>query len=275
MARAVAQGKTKSAKRTSRRKKNPKAIPPNCQAINDVFFRRWRDLFGSERAEEHLEDLLRSKPSWHVSARGKATLVDLRFWQRATLSEEINAEGVDCLAVHYTPPVHGPNYSRYRGRFFLRTVDIIEYEERFASGNNFVISDYSPVEKFEQEEGLRPPRLAPAAPPPLQPAPKAAPKKKRRKAKQPSRAGRPAAPAVSEVAIQDVSREAPATPTRKKRQSIKETRVLEELRKLDGECRVQDNMQPADVEKIVKLRDISRRTIYRAYKNFLKEPPAK
>jgi hypothetical protein len=171
--RAVNQHKTKPAKRTSRRKLSRQSrrgsLPPNCQAIDDVYFRRWRDLFGSERALQHLEDTLRSRPSWLFSARGEVTRVDPGFWLSTTLSEEINAEGIDCLAVHYTAPVHGPNYSRYNGRFFLRTVDIIEYEERW-SGNN-VTSDYSPVEKFEQEEGLRPrtpPRRYPAAvaPPP-------------------------------------------------------------------------------------------------------------
>ena len=78
-----------------------------------------------------------------------------------------------------------------------------------------------------------------------------------------------AAPAVSEVATQNVSRG--------RRQSVKETRVLEALRKLDSECRVRDDMQPAEVEKIVKphYRDVSRRVIARAYKKFLKEPRAK
>src|SRR5262249_46201796 len=87
----------------------------------------------------------------------------------ATLSVEINAEGVDCLAVRYTAPVHGADYSQYKGRFFVRTVDIIEYEERW-SGNN-VISDYDPIAEFERElEGRprTPQRLLPttAAPPP-------------------------------------------------------------------------------------------------------------
>jgi hypothetical protein len=144
--------------------------PPNWQTIDDIFFRRWRDLFGSERAVEHLEDTLRSRPSWHVSASGKVTRVDPGFWPRAKLSEEINAEGVDCLAVRYTPYVHDPDYSQYDGRFFLRTVDIIGYEERFASGNNVTL-DYSPIEEFEREIAGRPrtsPRLylTTAAPPP-------------------------------------------------------------------------------------------------------------
>src|SRR5262245_48943812 len=119
MVRAVKQDKTKSAKRTSHRKKNPKAIPPNCQVIDDVFFRRWRNLFGSERALRHLEDLLRSKPSWHVSTSGKVTRVDPGFSLRTTLSEETDADGVDHLAVHYRPYVHEPNYSQYKNGHFL------------------------------------------------------------------------------------------------------------------------------------------------------------
>jgi hypothetical protein len=67
----------------------------------------------------------------------------------------------------------------------------------------------------------------------------------------------------------------------KRRRSIKETRVIEILRELDDGCRVQDDMQPAEVEKVVKPRyvprygEVSRRTIYRAYEKFLKEPRAK
>jgi len=178
MAEAVRQDKTKSAKRTSHRKKNPKAIPPNCQVIDDVFFRRWRNLFGSERALQHLEDLLRSKPSWHVSASGKVTHVDPGYWQRATLSVKTDADGVDRLAVRYTPYVHDPDYSQYNGRFFLRTVDIIECEERLGGSNN-VLSDYDPIAEFEREiEGRprTPQRLAPTTPPP--PSKEPAPKKK-------------------------------------------------------------------------------------------------
>jgi len=297
MARAEKHHKTKSAKRTSRRKKNPKAVPPNCQIIDDVFFQRWRGLFGGERGLQHLEDLLRSRPSWHVSTSGKVTRAD-PFWLRTTLSEETDNNGVDRLAVDYRPYVHEPDYSRYKkGRFLLRTIDIIEWEDRLTSGNN-VKSDYSPIAKFEEEEGLRPPRLAPTMPPPAPPSKKlpstSAPKKKRRKAKQITpMLSTAAAPAVSEVATQDVFREAqgvdgadgrpttsnPSTVTtvRKPRQSIKEKRVLEVLRDLDNECRVRDNMQPAEVEKIVKPRygDASRRTMYRAYQIFLKAPPAK
>ena len=68
-----------------------------------------------------------------------------------------------------------------------------------------------------------------------------------------------------------------ATTVRKRRQSIKEKRVLEVLRELDSKRRVRDDMQPAEVEKIVKPRygDASRRVIYRAYKKFLKERSAK
>jgi hypothetical protein len=64
---------------------------------------------------------------------------------------------------------------------------------------------------------------------------------------------------------------------RNKRRSIKETRVLEVLRELDSKYRVRDGMQPAEVEKIVKphCSDVSRRVIARAYKKFLKQPPAK
>jgi hypothetical protein len=227
--------------KAGKKHKPSKAASSNKQAIDDVYFRRWRNLFGSERARQHLEDLLRSRPSWHVSASGEVTRAD-PFWPRATLSEEINAEGVDCLAVHYTAPVHGPDYSQYNGRFFLRTVDIIEYEEHW-SGNN-VDSDYSPTEQFEREIEGRPrtsPRLYPTAPIP-------APKKKRRKAKQPSRAGRPPAPpstapapAVSEPSNSDADGRPTAinpSTVRKRRQSIKETRVIKVLRELDGEGRL-------------------------------------
>jgi hypothetical protein len=169
--RAVNQHKTKPAKRTPRRRtrgsrNNPSKVLSNFQAIDVVYFQRWRNLFGSERAVEHLEDLLRSKPSWHVSASGKVTRVDLGFWVRTTLSEETRDDGVDCLAVYYRPAAHDPKkYSRYNGRFFLRPIDINECEERLGRGNN---SDFSPIEKFEQEEGLRPrtpPRLYSAAAP--------------------------------------------------------------------------------------------------------------
>jgi hypothetical protein len=90
MVRAVKQNKTKSAKRTSRRKKNPKADLSDLQAIEHVFFRQWRGLFGSERALQHLEDFLRSRPSWHVSASGEVTRVDPEFWQGVALSVEVN-----------------------------------------------------------------------------------------------------------------------------------------------------------------------------------------
>jgi hypothetical protein len=175
MAPANRQHKPKPAKRTSRRRTSQQSgrgsLPPNCRPIEDVFFRQWRDLFGSERALQHLEDLLRSRPSWH-SARGKVTFldVDLGFWQRVTLSVKINAKGVDCLKVNYARPyVHEPDYSYFLrdGRFFLRTVDVIEREERLTRGNN-VISDYDLIEEFEREREGRPrtpPRLYPVAAP--------------------------------------------------------------------------------------------------------------
>jgi hypothetical protein len=212
------------------------------------------------------------------------------------LSVEIDATtGAGYLKIHdgeYFHPSVKPKPAE-----FLVPVAAVAREQQLGSGNN-VASDYSPVEKFEQEEGLRPrtpPRLTPTAPTPT-------PKKKRRKAKQPSRAAAlpstAPAPAVSEVATQDVPREAqgidpsntgadgrptainPSTVStvRKRRQSIKETRVIEVLRELDNECRVRDDMQPAEVEKIVMPRyrprygDVDRRTIFRGYKKFLKEP---
>ena len=136
---------------------------------------------------QHLEDLLRSKPSWHVSASGKVTHVDPGYWQRATLSVKTDADGVDRLAVRYTPYVHDPDYSQYNGRFFLRTVDIIECEERLGGSNN-VLSNYDPIAEFEREEGLRP----------RSPAPISVPKKKRRKARQHPTITPP--PAASQIA---------------------------------------------------------------------------
>jgi hypothetical protein len=67
------------------------------------------------------------------------------------------------------------------------------------------------------------------------------------------------------------------TTVRKRRQPKKQMRVIEVLRKLDSECRVRDDMEPAEAEKIVKphYKDASRRVIARAYKVFLKERPAK
>jgi hypothetical protein len=196
MARAVEQHKTKPEKRTSRRRTSRQSGPPNCQAIDDVFFRRWRDLFGSERALQHLEDTLRSKPSWHVSASGKVTRADHPgFWERVTLHVEITAEGVDCLAVHHDPYVHEPDYRTLfgvkPGRFFLRTSDVIECEERLGGGNN-VPSDYDPIEEFEREIEGRPrtpqrlfsPTAAPLPAPTKEPTPLAA-KAKSRKPKQP------------------------------------------------------------------------------------------
>jgi|SRR6516164_7680430 len=119
MVRAVKQDKTKSAKRTPRRKKTPKAIPPNCQVIDDIFFQRWRGLFGSERGRQYLEDLLHSRPSWHVSASGKVTRVDSGFWPRTTLSEETDDDGADHLAHHYRPYVHETGlFSIQEGTFF-------------------------------------------------------------------------------------------------------------------------------------------------------------
>jgi hypothetical protein len=69
-----------------------------------------------------------------------------------------------------------------------------------------------------------------------------------------------------------------ATTVRNVRQPIKESRVLEILHELDRQHRVRDDMQPAEVEKIVEPRyrgDVSRRVIARAYKKFLKERSAK
>ena len=73
------------------------------------------------------------------------------------------------------------------------------------------------------------------------------------------------------------------TTVRKRRQSIKEKRVIEVLRELDREGHVPYDLehQPAEVEKIVMPRyrprygDVSRRVIGRAYKIFLDERSAK
>jgi hypothetical protein len=105
-----------------------------------------------------------------------------------------------------------------------------------------------------------------------------------------------AAPAVSEVATQDASpgvqgvdpfnsgadgrptaiNQPTVTPTRKKRQSKKQTRVIAALRELDSKDRVPDDLEPAEVEKMLKpyYRDASRRVFGRAYKVFLDERSA-
>ena len=212
------------------------------------------------------------------------------------LSWRIDATtGADCLEIHDTEYFH-PSVEPEPAEFLVPVAAVARDLEQLGHGNN-VTSDYDPIAEYEREVEGRPrtpPRLTPTAPTP-------APKKKRREAKRPYRAAAPPstadAPAVSEV-TQDVPRAAqgvdplnagsngrptdisPSTvPTvhKRPRQSIKETRVLKVLRELDGKCRIQDDMQPAEVEKIVKphYSDVSRRTIYRAYKDFLKEPPAK
>jgi hypothetical protein len=110
-----------------------------------------------------------------------------------SVSVEIDpATGADTLEIRDTRYFH-PTEIEHDGpaEFYARSTDTKDIERmEFLESDNNVISDYGdydPVEKYEQEVGLRPKtplRLIPTAPPPP-------PKKKRRKAKQPSRAGRP------------------------------------------------------------------------------------
>ena len=267
---------------------NPsKAGSSNWLSLEDVF-QRWCDRLGSSTdAKDELEALLCDRETRSAKQRVKRSgkeipgtssfADDPEFWRDRLLLEPDADGGPDRLMVDYTDAadIYLP---AGHWEFYVRALDVERWEKRLGSGNN-VISDYSPIQLFEQEmEGQprTPPRLYPmtAAPP-----------------------STAAEPAVSEVATQDVSRGAQGvdgadgrpttinsstvTADRKRRQSIKETRVLEVLRDLDSKCRVQDDMQPAEVEKIVRplyvplYGEVSRRTIYRAYKIFLNEPPEK
>jgi hypothetical protein len=221
--------------------------------LEDAYRQLRKSGLEPNEAVQCLITLLCQWPSWirYVGFRGKVTWRPLQvdFWQNelgsASLAVGIDATDDDCLLIHFTDQAH-PSVSDGAPQFYVRRRDVKREIERLSSTT----------------------------------------------AASPSTA---AVPAVSEVATQDVSREGVdsfntgadsrptainqpmVTPTRKKRQSKKETRVIEILRNLDSKYRVQDGMEPAEVEKIVKphYSDVSRRVIYRAYKKYLKEPPGK
>jgi hypothetical protein len=206
-------GRKLTPKRTSRR---PSKTEPSPWLSLEEVFQRWRTRFGSsEDATDELEDFLRhrgTRSAKHkVDASGEEIpgtngWVDTEFW-RDRLSVVPDADGVaDHLAVDYTDyaDIYLPDG---HWEFYVRALDV-ERWERLWGGNN-VSSDYDPIAEFEREIEGRP--RTPLRLYPMTAAPTSAPKKKRRKAKQPSRAGHPAAPpstaaapVVSEVATQDV-----------------------------------------------------------------------
>jgi len=141
-----------------------------------------------------------------------------------------------------------PDYSRYKkGHFLLRTIDINEWEEeRLGSGNN-VTNDYSPIAKFEQEEGLArtPPRLPPMAPP-LPPSKEPAPRKKRRKAKQPSHVGH--VPQLQDERLLSSHKSIPPSKKRKRKRPTVHDRLVSLMKDLE----LKSGMLPHEVLRAVK-----------------------
>jgi hypothetical protein len=181
MARAAGQHKTKSAKRTSRRKTRPGAF--------DVLL---KDVFPLEpnKAWQRLTALKRQWPAMPVLKWGlKSKSGEILPLERIGLSVGIDATGVDTLEIrdtHYSHPALDEPVE-----FYARSTDTADIERmEFLESDNDVnrdYGDYDPVERFEREwkeQPRTPPRPYPAVP--------AAPE---------------TAPAVSEVATQDVSRE--------------------------------------------------------------------
>jgi hypothetical protein len=157
-----------------------------------------KDVFPLEpnEASQRLTALARHWPAMRVMKR----YVKSKRWEILPLEAIGVSVGIDAATGADFLDIHDPRYFHpaeieYDGppEFFMRSVDTeraraadVERAELLGNDNKVMVeSDYSPIAKFEQEEGLRtPPRLTPMAPTPT-------PKKKRRKAKQPSRVGRP------------------------------------------------------------------------------------
>jgi len=219
MARAAGQHKTKSAKRTSRRKTRPDAF--------DVLL---EDVFPLEPHEalQRLTALARQWPSMPVLRWGvRSKRWEILPLEAISVSVEIDpATGADTLGIrdtrYFHPALDEP------AEFYARSTDTkdIERAELLDESSNNLTSDYDPVAAFEREwkeQPRTPPRLAPiiaaSAPIPSKepqhtlhiwsprpPASQTAAVQQPEDKVGPAEAA--AAPAVSEVATQDVSREA-------------------------------------------------------------------
>jgi hypothetical protein len=230
---------------------------------------------------------------WYVKSK-RGEILSVEDWQNevVSLAVGIDAATGDYLVIHdkryFHPALDEPV------EFYVRSGDTedIPREKLLESGNN-VTSDYSPVEKFEQEEGLRPrtpTRLTPTAPlgpPSKEPAPTSAPKKKRRKAKQRSRAGRPPpAPPASQTAPdqqpasvqQPENKAGPVLPTRlrtsdqPKRVSTQEWVTAEAVRLKKDNKIPKDITRPTDFAKLLaeaEANDSTRPIGWRHIKNML------
>jgi hypothetical protein len=209
--------KADTSKRTSRRstsrqssrgsrKKNPsKAVSSNWIRLEDAYQQLRESGLEPNEVVQRLTALLcqwPSMPSWirlrRKNSDGKER-VPVEDWQNELLILTVEFDDVagnDCLGIRYTGYSHpslsdrsgGPAEILVRATDVEREVRRIERGEHLWGGNN-VISDYSPIEELQRETAGRPrtpQRLAPTIA-----APTSAPKKKRRKVKQPSRAGRP------------------------------------------------------------------------------------
>ena len=225
MARAAGQHKTKSAKRTSRRKTRPDAF--------DVLL---EDVFPLEPNEalQRLTALARQWPSMPVLRWGvRSKRWEILPLEAISVSVEIDpATGADTLGIrdtrYFHPALDEP------AEFYARSTDTkdIERAELLDESSNNLTSDYDPVAAFEREwkeQPRTPPRLAPiiaaSAPIPSKepqhtlhiwsprpPASQTAAVQQPEDKVGPAEAA--AAPAVSEVATQDVSLEvlSPTTP---------------------------------------------------------------
>jgi hypothetical protein len=227
----VGQHTLKPAKRTSRRKTSRHRGP-------GAFDLLLKDIFPLEPNEalQRLTALACHWPAMPVMKwRVKSKRWEILHLEAIGLSVEIDpATGADTLGIRDTRYSH-PAFDE-PVEFYARSTDTkdIERTELLESNNDLIsdYGDYDPIAKFEREwkeQPRTPPRLYPAAAAPpraLSKEPtrrKPTPKKKRRKAKQPSHAAAPpstvAAPAVSEVATQDVPQ--PAAGSRDQQQIMK------------------------------------------------------
>jgi hypothetical protein len=185
--RAVKQHKTKPARRTPRREPS--------RGLFDVLltheYRRWRKKrLGPNEIVRRLIALAPSMPimKWYASS-GRWEILRVEDEQTGVvrLSARIDVvTGADDLEIYDTRYFH-PALDDEPVEFYVRSIDTkdIERTELLERSSN-VLSDYDPVAKFEQEVGLRRETVPLPAPLSKKPAPTSAPKKKRRKAKQPS-----------------------------------------------------------------------------------------
>jgi hypothetical protein len=229
--------------------------------IEEVF-EQWRKLSGSSKlAEQDLRRFVRGEcPSleWRVYPNGEVIHLvrsaedSAELWRDfADLSVTTKLAGDDCLAIHF---YRHPSEDDVRVSFFLRVADVKrELECLYPTTAVPPPVAQAPIQRQAEDKGPEPPM--PASPPVPDPLPRNLPSESSKSSSQ--AAGKKRAP----------------------RPNTKYARVYAILGGLDQERGLRDDLQPHEIEKLVKAKykpkeeTPSRRHVFRVYTDYLTQHP--